>query len=73
MKNDEIKVEANDVIAQYRARVDELEFSNTVLQLQVKSLQKQLGDKQNPVEPAQPTDPTQPAGNAEIDNAETEA
>lgn len=72
MKNDQIKVEANDVIARYRARVDELEFSNTVLQLQVKSLQKQLGDKQNPVEPAQPTDPTQPSGNAEIDNAETE-
>ncbi len=67
MKNDQIKVEANDVIARYRARVDELEFSNTVLQLQVKSLQKALGDKQTPAEPAQPA-----AGNAEIDNAETE-
>lgn len=67
MKNDQIKVEANDVIARYRARVDELEFSNTVLQLQVKSLQKALGDKQTPAEPAQPE-----AGNAEIDNAETE-
>lgn len=67
MKNDQIKIEANDVIAQYRARVDELEFSNTVLQLQVKSLQKALGDKQTPTEPAQPA-----TGNAEIDNAETE-
>lgn len=72
MKNNQIKVEANDVIAQYRARVDELEFSNTVLQLQVKSLQKALDDKQTPTEPAQPTGPTQPAGNAEIDNTETE-
>lgn len=67
MKNDQIKVEANDVIARYRARVDELEFLNTVLQLQVKSLQKTLGDKQTPVEPAQPV-----AGNGEIENAETE-
>ena len=44
MKNDEIKVEANDVVAHYRSRVDELEFSNTVLQLQVKALQKQLDE-----------------------------
>lgn len=72
MNNSQIKVEANDVIAQYRLRVDELEFSNTVLQLQVKSLQKALGDKQTPTEPAQPTGPTQQAGNAEIDNIETE-
>lgn len=65
MKNDEIKVEANDVVAHYRARVDELEFSNTVLQLQVKALQKQLGDKQVPAQLV--------ADNTKIDNAEMEA
>lgn len=35
------KVNANDVLKQYRAQVDELNFENTVLRLQVAELQKQ--------------------------------
>lgn len=40
------KVNANDVLQQYRAQVDELNFENTVLRLQVAELQK----KQQPAE-----------------------
>lgn len=32
-----VNVDANDVIAAYRKRVDELEFENTVLRLQLQS------------------------------------
>lgn len=35
------KENANDVLKQYRAQVDELNFENTVLRLQVAELQKQ--------------------------------
>jgi hypothetical protein len=35
------QVNANDVLKQYRAQVDELNFENTVLRLQVAELQKQ--------------------------------
>ncbi len=35
------QVNANDVLKQYRAQVDELNFENTVLRLQVTELQKQ--------------------------------
>lgn len=35
------KVNANDVLKQYRAQVDELNFENTVLRLQVAELQKE--------------------------------
>lgn len=45
------KVNANDVLEQYRAQVDELNFENTVLRLQVAELQKQ----QQPAE-TKPTD-----------------
>lgn len=64
MANDEIKVEANDVVAYYRTRLDELKFLNMVLQLQVKALQKQLSDKQVPAQLA--------VDNTKIDNAKTE-
>lgn len=40
------KVNANDVLKQYRAQVDELNFENTVLRLQVAELQK----RQQPAE-----------------------
>lgn len=36
-----INVDANDVIAEYRKRVNELEFENTVLRLQLKEKQDQ--------------------------------
>lgn len=35
------KVNANDVLKQYRAQVDQLNFENTVLRLQVAELQEQ--------------------------------
>lgn len=72
MKNNEVNVDADDVIMQYRVRVDELEFSNTVLQLQVKKLQKELADKGVKTAPA-PEKPAEPAPDSSvaIDNAET--
>lgn len=45
-----LQVEANDVIAEYRAKNSQLEFDNTVLRLQVKKLQakqNELADKKN--------------------------
>lgn len=47
---DNLKVEANDVIAEYRVKNSQLEFDNTVLRLQVKKLQvklNELADKKN--------------------------
>lgn len=41
---DNLKVEANDVIAEYRAKNSQLEFDNTVLRLQVKKLQDKLNE-----------------------------
>ena len=48
---DNLKVEANDVIAEYREKNSQLEFDNTVLRLQVKKLQNKIkeltADKKN--------------------------
>lgn len=41
---DNLKVEANDVIAEYREKNSQLEFDNTVLRLQVKKLQDKLNE-----------------------------
>lgn len=41
---DNLKVEANDVIAEYREKNSQLEFDNTVLRLQVKKLQAKLNE-----------------------------
>lgn len=41
---DNLKVEANDVIAEYRTKNSQLEFDNTVLRLQVKKLQAKLSE-----------------------------
>lgn len=41
---DNLKVEANDVIAEYREKNSQLEFDNTVLRLQVKKLQAKLSE-----------------------------
>lgn len=37
---EKVNINANDVLKQYRAQVDELTFENTVLRLQVAKLQK---------------------------------
>lgn len=51
---DNLKVEANDVIAEYRVKNSQLEFDNTVLRLQVKKLQSKIdeltAEKKNDVE-----------------------
>lgn len=39
-----LKVEANDVITEYRAKNSQLEFDNTVLRLQVKKLQNKISE-----------------------------
>lgn len=39
-----LQVEANDVIAEYREKNSQLEFDNTVLRLQVKKLQAKLNE-----------------------------
>lgn len=52
MKN-EINVNANDVIAHYRTRVDDLELNNTVLELQVKTLQAKVGELEKNAKPAE--------------------
>ncbi|MCC4396357.1 hypothetical protein ACEE97_05780 [Limosilactobacillus reuteri] len=41
---DNLKVEANDVIAEYREKNSQLEFDNTVLRLQVKKLQNKISE-----------------------------
>lgn len=41
---DNLKVEANDVIAEYREKNSQLEFDNTVLRLQVKKLQNKIDE-----------------------------
>lgn len=41
---DNLKVEANDVITEYRAKNSQLEFDNTVLRLQVKKLQNKISE-----------------------------
>ena len=41
---DNLKVEANDVITEYRAKNSQLEFDNTVLRLQVKKLQSKISE-----------------------------
>lgn len=41
---DNLKVEANDVIAEYREKNSQLEFDNTVLRLQVKKLQSKISE-----------------------------
>lgn len=41
---DSLKVEANDVIAEYREKNSQLEFDNTVLRLQVKKLQSKIDE-----------------------------
>lgn len=41
---DDLKVEANDVITEYRAKNSQLEFDNTVLRLQVKKLQNKINE-----------------------------
>lgn len=41
---DNLKVEANDVIAEYREKNSQLEFDNTVLRLQVKKLQNKINE-----------------------------
>ena len=41
---DNLKVEANDVIAVYREKNSQLEFDNTVLRLQVKKLQNKISE-----------------------------
>lgn len=51
---DNLKVEANDVITEYREKNSQLEFDNTVLRLQVKKLQSKIdeltAEKKNDVE-----------------------
>lgn len=39
-----LQVEANDVITEYRAKNSQLEFDNTVLRLQVKKLQSKISE-----------------------------
>lgn len=39
-----LQVEANDVIAEYREKNSQLEFDNTVLRLQVKKLQSKSSE-----------------------------
>lgn len=39
-----LQVEANDVIAEYREKNSQLEFDNTVLRLQVKKLQNKIDE-----------------------------
>ena len=39
-----LKVEASDVIAEYREKNSQLEFDNTVLRLQVKKLQNKIDE-----------------------------
>ncbi len=41
---DNLKVEANDVIAEYRAKTSQLDFDNTVLRLQIKKLQSKIDE-----------------------------
>lgn len=41
---DNLKVEANDVITEYREKNSQLEFDNTVLRLQVKKLQNKISE-----------------------------
>lgn len=41
---DNLKIEANDVIAEYRVKNSQLEFDNTVLRLQVKKLQSKISE-----------------------------
>lgn len=41
---DNLKIEANDVIAEYREKNSQLEFDNTVLRLQVKKLQNKISE-----------------------------
>lgn len=53
MENNNVNVDAKDVIAQYRTRVDELEFSNTVLQLQVKAQQAKIDELTKATKPAE--------------------
>lgn len=56
---EKVNVNANEVIAKYREQVDQLNFENTVLRLQVTELQKQ----------AQPTT-EQTSGAQEVVNKE---
>lgn len=39
-----LQVEANEVIAEYREKTSQLEFDNTVLRLQVKKLQEKINE-----------------------------
>lgn len=39
-----LQVEANDVITEYREKNSQLEFDNTVLRLQVKKLQSKIDE-----------------------------
>ena len=39
-----LQVEANDVITEYREKNSQLEFDNTVLRLQVKKLQSKISE-----------------------------
>ncbi|MBB1123284.1 hypothetical protein [Limosilactobacillus albertensis] len=39
-----LQVEANDVITEYREKNSQLEFDNTVLRLQVKKLQNKINE-----------------------------
>lgn len=39
-----LQVEANDVITEYREKNSQLEFDNTVLRLQVKKLQNKIDE-----------------------------
>ena len=41
---DNLKIEANDVIAVYREKNSQLEFDNTGLRLQVKKLQNKIDE-----------------------------